>query len=211
MIFLYALNMETLPFAKIQQKTERLCAMFYDSKQDNKKALEIFGEFEAKYPEAKFYLVDKQDPENQQTFAHEEFDVLPQVYILVPEEHLAEPMPGEFTRDAFESFIKSKFFKPDMSKVIAAKDKKDIFAEDGFVMFTKANCSRCDATLYSLAREAQLHGLTVKTIACNSEEMKEFCIEKGILRLPTTWISLDGVPSDGDCYTGSDCFEEYNN
>ena len=122
MIFLYALNLETLPFAKIQEKTERLCALFYDSKQDNKKTLEIFGEFEAQYPEAKFYLIDKQDPENQQTFAHEEFDTLPQVYILVPEEHLAEPMPGVFTREAFDAFIKSKFFKPDMSKVVDAKN-----------------------------------------------------------------------------------------
>lgn len=77
MIFLYTLNLETLPFSKIQEKTERLCALFYDSKQDNKNALEVFGEFEKKYPEAKFYLVDKQDPENEQTFAHEEFNTLP--------------------------------------------------------------------------------------------------------------------------------------
>ena len=132
------------------------------------------------------------------------------MYILVPEEHLAEPMPGTFTREVFEAFIKEKFFKPDMSKIVVVKDKKDAFAEDGFVMFTKENCVRCDATLYSLAREAQLHGLTVKTITCSSEDMKGFCIEKGILRLPTTWIAIDGVPSDGNCYTGSDCMEEYN-
>ena len=64
MLFLCALNWETLPFTKIQEKNERLCAMFYDSAQNNEEALRIFGEFEAKYPEAKFYLVDKQDHTN---------------------------------------------------------------------------------------------------------------------------------------------------
>ncbi|CAL6007488.1 Conserved_hypothetical protein [Hexamita inflata] len=210
MLFLaLSLSAELVEFQKIQTLEKRLVALFFDSSKDNKEALTLFESFEAQYPESAFYIIDKENKNNSQVFEHKEFHELPRLFVLIPEEHMAEPMKEKFTKENAKSFLELKFTKPDMQNAVKINNKttQDAFKKDGFVVFVYDECKRCDNILFAIARAVTIKKQTLTIVNCDATP--EFCEELGIYNFPTIWIALDGVPSQSGAMTTITALEDW--
>ncbi|GIQ86624.1 hypothetical protein KIPB_008510, partial [Kipferlia bialata] len=142
---------EKVVFDDIMADTTTKVVLFYDSGMEDG-AQAIFEEQELKHEEVPFLLVDKQNDKNSDLFANDVFAELPQLFVLIEEEHMADIMRMPYTADNGPTLIKyyedwcshCKEFNPQYAKIATL-----LKAEYPEMRFLAVKCSEnrrmCDA------------------------------------------------------------------